>query len=284
MPTARGGILRSASPLQACDFCRSPRSVLSQLAALERSLERATGAEADAAAGGGDPFERCDCGSGGERGTEEELRLQQGRRRRAGVATPALSDSEGAGSPAAATRDPFASARTLAQRSVPAAGDAGARARPAVATAQSAPHTAAAQRVPGTLGPLPARAAAGAGQADARQPLKPILPNRFKRPALVTPPSAKQQQQQLRQGKTEPFATGPCPAVGASDTPAEGALVGTAAGAGEGAGAHCTEPASAPAALGGPASRTGSASAGGDGGGKKPFFRAFKAPRRLGPC
>ncbi|KAL4436561.1 hypothetical protein ABPG75_003700 [Micractinium tetrahymenae] len=287
----RTGGCQEGAGEQVCDFCRNPRAVLGQLAALERSLERSAAAEA-AEAAGGDPFERCDAGSGAEEGTEQQQQ-QQAKRQRGRAATPVCSDGDCADSAAATASDPFASARTLAQRSAAVAAGAGARVGPGGVAPPSAPHPAAAHRVPRPLVPVGAAAAAAAAAAagppgGARQPLKPILPNRLKHPAGLPGPDAKQQQQQC---KAALAAGGPRPAGAAPSSPTAAAGPAGAANPAGGMAGQAALPASAPAALGGLASRTGgaaaaaaaAAAAGGGGGGKKPVFKAFKAPRRLAP-
>ncbi|KAL4426260.1 hypothetical protein ABPG77_009875 [Micractinium sp. CCAP 211/92] len=269
----RAGGCQPGDGEQACDWCRDPKGVLAQLAALERQLERAAAADAPAAAGGA-RFDRCDPGSGAEAGgTKEGLQQLQAEQRRGGACTPAPNAGEGAAGEGAASEapvapDPFAPASTLAQRLVPAGP------RPGAAATQSAPHPTAAQHLHHPAGTQLARAGAAAGPADARQPLKPILPNRLKRPAGLPACRAGQRQQEQPDNEAQPAAQGPRPPAAAPGSPAGGG----------GACKQSTVPPSAPAALGGTASRTGGAAPAGGGAGRKPVFKAFKAPRRLPPA
>ncbi|EFN51104.1 hypothetical protein CHLNCDRAFT_55365 [Chlorella variabilis] len=307
-----------------CDYCRDPKRVLHCLAVLDGKLEAAAEAEAEAAAAaaaaaaagaaggsegqgaaGGDPFDRCNAGSGDER-----RRGKQGR----GAGSPGSgscgegscgegSDREGGGDPApAAAVGPFSTARALEQQRRPPAGRrlaawtaprlqaapaAGGGSLPARPGGVSRVTAAARGLEPGAAnrGAGPA-CGAGAGAEPARQPLRPLLPNRLKRPLATAAAGAAPKQQQQQQGGQAAGQAGeqpssPVGAAGPGGPSAAGNAAATApvlGGSGSPLAGTAARTAPAATAAAGDGSATG---AGGGGGGRRPVFRAFKPPRRV---
>lgn len=222
---------------QLCDVCRCPKAVLAALAAVEGKAEAAAEANAAAAAAAAAAAGTC-------AGSEEE------------------------GEEGGSHTDPFATARSLSLGQPPAKPRSAAH---APLHSAPLPQQAAAPRVPPPwLGgaPLAGTAAAGGEGLPPRQPLRPLLPNRLKRPAEVPAAVGKQQPPAEQQQQQEQV-----PAAGLPGSPTRAAPAATAG-----------APTSAPAALGVSGSGAAAPAAAAGVAKRRPVFRAFKPPRRADPA